>query len=362
MTNIYIPSGNVLYAYKPILNPGLMHIQNFEIDTESAIQSIKSKYNPVMVQAPEGLKRYLPEIANELRRTNAEVIISASPCYGACDIADYEAKQCGARALIHIGHTEIPCLAGKYLLPVIFVEARSLLDIASAVEKAAVQIKNQGISKIGLITTAQHLWKIEEAKKILESNGIEIIIGKGDRRISGPIVFGCNFSSARAAGNAGAEAYLFIGTGNFHPLGVSISTKKPVFIADPERNEVRIIEKMRDEILKKRYVTIARAMDAKRFGIIVGTKIGQCRMPLAQNIRRRIEVSGRCAELISMNTVDPSYIEYLPFDAYVCTACPRIAIEDQVRFKKPVLTPVELEIALGKRGFEEYVFDEILEG
>ncbi|MBO7204879.1 MAG: diphthamide synthesis protein, partial [Candidatus Methanomethylophilaceae archaeon] len=46
-------------------------------------------------------------------------------------------------------------------------------------------------------------------------------------------------------------------------------------------------------------------------------------------------------------------------DAYVCTACPRIAMDDALRYDRPMLTPPELEVALGIREWDDYVFDQI---
>jgi len=36
-----------------------------------------------------------------------------------------------------------------------------------------------------------------------------------------------------------------------------------------------------------------------------------------------------------------------------------VAIDDANMYKKPLLTPIELEIVLGKRKWEEYKIDEI---
>ena len=44
----------------------------------------------------------------------------------------------------------------------------------------------------------------------------------------------------------------------------------------------------------------------------------------------------------------------------VVSACPRIAIDDSQMYKKPLLTPQELEIVLNKRQWENYQLDEIL--
>jgi len=57
--------------------------------------------------------------------------------------------------------------------------------------------------------------------------------------------------------------------------------------------------------------------------------------------------------------VSPDHLEGYRVDAWVNTACPRIAIEDVLRYKQPMLTPPELEIVLGLRKWEEYRFDEI---
>jgi diphthamide biosynthesis enzyme Dph1/Dph2-like protein len=59
----------------------------------------------VALQAPEGLKRTLPRLADDLRRRGYSVIISGDPCYGACDL-DLAARD-RADILIHIGHTPV---------------------------------------------------------------------------------------------------------------------------------------------------------------------------------------------------------------------------------------------------------------
>jgi len=51
----------------------------------------------------------------------------------------------------------------------------------------------------------------------------------------------------------------------------------------------------------------------------------------------------------------------LPYqaDAYVSTACPRIAVDDYLRYPKPILTPVEMEIVLGLKKWSDYSLDSI---
>ena len=60
-----------------------------------------------------------------------------------------------------------------------------------------------------------------------------------------------------------------------------------------------------------------------------------------------------------MDLVSPELLMGYRVDAWVNTACPRIAIEDILQYKQPVLTPQEFEVVLGERDWKDYVFDEI---
>ena len=63
--------------------------------------------------------------------------------------------------------------------------------------------------------------------------------------------------------------------------------------------------------------------------------------------------------LPALEHIGPDLIDFYPVDAFVNTACPRIAIDDAVRYRKPLITPFELEVALGKKWETGYMFDEI---
>ena len=72
------------------------------------------------------------------------------------------------------------------------------------------------------------------------------------------------------------------------------------------------------------------------------------------------EKHGRKGYLLALDHVGPDLIDFYPVDAFVNTACPRIAIDDAVKYAKPLITPFELEVALGEKQWENgYQFDEI---
>ncbi|MCL4403204.1 diphthamide synthesis protein, partial [Candidatus Marsarchaeota archaeon] len=60
----------------------------------------------ILLQFPEGLKQEALRHAKELESEGNEVFISASPTYGACDLAIDEAKNICADKIIHFGHAE----------------------------------------------------------------------------------------------------------------------------------------------------------------------------------------------------------------------------------------------------------------
>lgn len=338
-----------------------MNIAGYFIDLEKAVKKInKNRYKRVLIQVPEGLKTHFLKFVEFLEeKTNASVIISADPCFGACDIPNYELKDLGVDFIIQIGHTPISDIKNP-LIPTLFVNAKSDFNVEKVIQKAIPLIKDK---KVGLISTAQHVHLLDEAKKLLVNNKFEPFIGKGDSRIGlkGQIL-GCNFSSAKSIADE-VDTFLFIGSGNFHPLGLILLFNKQVIVCDPYSNEVREkeLEDLKDMILRQRYGAIARSKDAHVFGILVGTKLGQQRIDLAYEIKEKLESKHKKSYIFSLNHFSPSFLEgYRDIDCFVSTACPRIAIDDYIQYKAPIITPIELDIVLDFKKWEEYQFDEIL--
>jgi 2-(3-amino-3-carboxypropyl)histidine synthase len=86
-------------------------------------------------------------------------------------------------------------------------------------------------------------------------------------------------------------------------------------------------------------------------------------MKLAREIKDNLEKEGKEALLILMENISPDLLlPFLDLDAFIVTACPRIAIDDSQMYKKPLLTPQELEIVLDKRPWDDYQLDEIYFG
>ena len=117
-----------------------MEIPGYSIDLEKIVKTIKKeKYKRVALQLPEGLKTYASRIVEFLEnKTKATIIVSADPCFGACDIANNELKNLHVEFVIHIGHALIPEIKNLWI-PTTFINALSTMDVTKAVEKSCLQ-------------------------------------------------------------------------------------------------------------------------------------------------------------------------------------------------------------------------------
>ncbi len=308
--------------------------------------------NIVGLQFPDGLKTHAIRLARQLEeKLDITVLISADPCYGACDVADTKIEEM-VDLIIHYGHTPLPL---DYKVPVLFIEAYADIDIKGALESSLRLLTDY--RSIGVATITQHLHLLDDVIRFLEENGKKVLVGVGDITRKGQVL-GCNFSSVKGLD---VDAYLFLGSGKFHPLGIRLFTKKPVIIADPYTGEAMNIENFADKVLRIRFALITRARDAKKWGVIISSKRGQSRLPLALNLKKRLQDEGKEAFLLVLENVAPELlVPFREFDAFVVSACPRIAIDDYQIYERPLITPPELEIVLGKRRWEDYTLDEIL--
>jgi 2-(3-amino-3-carboxypropyl)histidine synthase len=295
----------------------------------------------VALQFPAGLAREAPGTAAALRDAGFEVIISGDPCYGGCDLAlDALAY---ADVLVHFGHAPVEERADVVYEPV-------RIDFDPGVLETVVPLLNA--RRIGLVTTIQHAHLLDGMVAALREHGVEAVVAPGDSRtpVAGQVL-GCNFAAARATG---ADEILFVGTGLFHPIGIRLSTRARVVALDPFTGQAQEVDAER--LVRRRAALMERARDAANYGVILSSRSGQRRLDLA---RRLVGLSER-AFLVVMREVTPDALLDLGFEAYVNTACPRLAYDDQVRFPVPVLAPPEFEILCGARSLDDYTIDEFL--
>lgn len=278
----------------------------------------------VLVQIPAGLKTKADEIAAAIEKNGTEVIISASPMYGACDLADKEAKQAGCDLLVHIGHSKF-YVNFETEVPVIYYPWEHDVKLEN-VDFSAINEK-----RIGLVTTIQHMKLLKDVSDILKKSDKEAVIGGQ--------ILGCWFANATKIEDR-VDAFLFVGSGRFHPLG--IKTDKPLYSLDIERNGIQKIDAMLFE--KKRFANIYNARNAASFAILVSTKEGQRNLlGAAEEIKKQLQQKDKKAFIVIMDEINDANLQGIKADAYINTACPRLADDT---FSKPFMNAGDIDILL----------------
>lgn len=191
----------------------------------------------------------------------------------------------------------------------LFVEAKNNISAISVLSKLRDLPK-----RIGLVSTIQYLHQLPKLKDELEKKGHLVLIG-------GQII-GCNVSNALKI-LKDIDTYLYIGSGEFHPVGVAYKSKKKVIIANPATNQVSYItDKEIKDFEDKRNAKVAQFILAKKIGIIVTIKPGQENLRMAINFRRRLK---KDSFIFLTNEVRPEDLDnFREIDFWVNTACPRI--------------------------------------
>jgi len=304
----------------------------------------------LLVQLPDGLKNEGPRLASVIReKTGAEVFVSATPAWGACDLSLDAAARLKADLLVHYGHNEFLRDASNGI-PVVYIPAKSRHEIIPVVEKALPLLQG---TRIGLATVVQHLHTLPETTRYLEAKGFRV---QHPRR--GPWahetgqVLGCDYFGLKRI-EPEVDSFLVIGS-YFHALGASLSVQKPTILADPYDGTVRLLDQDRDRIIRQRYAMVEKARQANNFGIIVSTKPGQSNPTIALNIQHQLEENGKKAVILYADEVVPDkLLDFTDIDAFVDTACPRLALDDPERFSKPIVTRDEIMVAIGASTWEQ---------
>ena len=193
---------------------------------------------------------------------------------------------------------------------------------------------------IGLSTTVQFLDYVDEIKSFLENCGIAVYVDKIRQKYEGQLL-GCDQGAAvKVEGNV--DAFLYIGTGVFHPLGIAINVNKEVFCYDP----LHAIMSKIDANQVKRYNlqrkgAYLKFLSSNEIGLLVSLKPGQNQFKKAVDLKNKLK--DKNCYIFAFDTLDFNQIENFPFvEVWVNTACNRI-LDDYEKFPRPLVDLSDIE-------------------
>jgi len=192
----------------------------------------------------------------------------------------------------------------------------------NAMYKGDIELSEEQIKQlpknIGLVASVQYLNGLQSIKKQLQG------------AVLGGQVLGCRVEEAeRIAENV--DAFLYVGTGKFHPIAVHLGTKKEVYCYNPmDKTLILLHKKDVQNFEKQRKVSLSKYLMADIVGILVSAKNGQFYYDKAEELIKIEKEKNPDKELhiFACNTIDLDQFQNFPFiQCWVNTACPRIVDE-----------------------------------
>lgn len=305
-----------------------------KIDEKRMFEVIEQrKPRSVALNGPEGLIPKLQDAADHVtEKFGIEAYVIGDTCWGSCDLNTHAADMLGTDILFNIGHTIAMETFGD---KVVMIGAFDDICFDSVATKCARELQGK-YKSVSLLTDSQHLHQIEGVKKIFEDIGYKVIIGSGKGQLRDAQVFGCEFYPAFNVQKQ-VDAFIFLGQSMFHSASIAMSTEKPTFMLDPYFQEYSQVNEFALGMQKRAILSIYKALDAKKLGIIIGLKEGQFARVRALELKKEFEKLGKVVQMLALTEItDDRIMIFKGIDAFVQVACPRIATDNH--FKKPMLS------------------------
>ncbi|HJT85836.1 MAG TPA: diphthamide biosynthesis enzyme Dph2 [Nitrososphaeraceae archaeon] len=312
------------------------------IDEDKIFEVIKKrKPLAVALNGPEALFPKIQETCKKIMNLfDIPAYVIGDTCWGSCDLNTHAADKLGADLLFNIGHTISMETMDK---KVIMINAYDDVKFDNIVKKFAEEITRENLEykTLSLLTDSQHLNQLQPSKKILENYGFKIIIGDGKGQLNDGQVFGCEFYPAYDIQRI-VDAYIFLGQSMFHSVSIAMATEKPTFMLDPYFNEFHQVNDNARTMEKKAILSIYKAQEAEKIGIIIGLKEGQFAKIKALKLKKTLEALEKEIQLFALTEITEERLRnFKGIDAFIQVACPRIAIDNH--FSKPLLSVPQAE-------------------
>lgn len=156
------------------------------------------------------------------------------------------------------------------------------------------------------------------------------------------------------AGSSFAEdvCILYIGPESLTLTNLLLShSSTPIISYDPTSQSARLESSRTNKLLMKRYGIVQKARDADVFGIVVGTLGVSSYLPTLEYLRTLLKKHKKKSYTMAVGKLTPAKLgNFLEVETWVLVACGENSlVESYKEFMKPIVTPWELEVALGER-------------
>ena len=328
--------------------------KNYNFEIHKTVWNIR-RYNAkrVALQMPEGLLIYSLVISDILEQfCGVETVVMGDVSYGACCIDDYTARALDCDFIVHYAHSclvpiDVTTIRVLYIFVTINIDETHIIKTLR---------KNfPGGSRIALFGTIQFNPTIHSIKnKLLEENEenndndhILYAVPPQIKPLSKGEVLGC---TSERLDESQFDAMVFIGDGRFHIESAMIHNPKiPAYRYNPYNRKFTREVYDQKQFVAARYDAIEKSRDKKVFGLILGALGRQGNNATVERLSKALTASGKTVVKIILSEIFPQkLVLFENIDVFVQVACPRLSIDWGYAFNKPLLTPYEVSVLLGK--------------
>lgn len=339
-------------AERAELEEAMRHLpSNYSFEIPKTIWRLRRAGSKVAaLQFPEGLLMYACIISDILERfAGVRTVIMGDVTYGACCVDDFSARALGADFMVHYGHScLVPIDVSEIGMLYVFV------DIAIDTEHLVATMRhNFGRGdRLVVAGTIQFAGAMQAAKAALREHFDSVDVPQA-RPLSRGEVLGC---TSPHFGDGETDAVVFVADGRFHLESMMIQNPQvPAFYKyDPYSKRLTRETYAHAEMHELRRAAVAKARQAKKFGLILGTLGRQGNPNVLERLEEVLRARGKPYVVVLLSEIFPGKLAlFEDVDAWVQVACPRLSIDWGYAFSAPLLSSYELHVALGNAEWQE---------
>ncbi|ODV76635.1 uncharacterized protein CANTADRAFT_147959 [Suhomyces tanzawaensis NRRL Y-17324] len=326
---------------------------NYNFEIHKTVWNIrKNGAKRVALQMPEGLLMYSMVISDILEQfCLVEIVIMGDVSYGACCIDDYTARALDCDFIIHYAHLclvpiDITAIKVLYVFVTINIDETHLIN--------TLKLNFPQGSQLATFGTIQFNPTIHSIREKLQNDPEKplYIIAPQIRPLSKGEVLGC--TSVRLD-KSQISATVYVGDGRFHLESSLIHNPDiPAYRYDPYSRKFTREYYDQDQMVRVRDDAIAKAQKAGKIGLILGALGRQGNPVTLAKLEHSLQEKGFQVVKIILSEIFPQKLAMFDdIDAFVQVACPRLSIDWGYAFDKPLLTPYEAMVMMGKDEYWE---------
>ncbi|XP_065192022.1 2-(3-amino-3-carboxypropyl)histidine synthase subunit 2-like [Sycon ciliatum] len=357
---------------------------------------VNGGYKKVALQFPDQMLRYSAAVTTLLSDAapDSQLFVLADTSYGSCCVDEVAAEHVSADAIIHFGHS---CLSSVRRLPVLYAFGHEPMNV-EACAKSFREAFPDPASRVLLMCDTIYESHLSCLSSQLRTSHPELAVGNIAGRqqqqteaengasaslpasclVRQPVAIDPKSAGHSSSGGSTAEqssdqsavnhhsrcgrefvladgstlddySVFYVGLAdmalNNHMMTFS---RSPLYLYNPLRSSssAQVQTAVANRSLKRRYVKMLKAKEAKTVGVLAGTLGVADYMTLIRRLKQIIRQAGKKVYTFALGKLNVAKLaNFMEIDVFVLVACPESTLIDSDDFYKPVVTPYELEVA-----------------